>query len=253
MKNILKFATFILITFSSYAQDTIIFKENAKVVLAKVEEITDTAVRYKSFDNLEGPTYNIPISSVASIQYKNGKQEVFETTSTATASTEPVSLNKSKTNTFETVSGYPKVPFTNIPYFLEGDKITALEKSESESKKQRAGAWGKIYMRSIPGAASNIRFSRKSALKFLIQLEDSKANPFTVCQLVPCEVNAQREFIEAKQGMGGYEKQNPIKLEFQKLNDSGLYLIHLQEKVSKGEYFFAVQDTNVVYAFGLDK
>lgn len=58
------------------AQDVITKTDGTKLD-AKVEEITDTSIRYRKASNPTGPIYNIPISSVASILYQNGTTEKF--------------------------------------------------------------------------------------------------------------------------------------------------------------------------------
>lgn len=76
MKNL-----FILIFISyipalSFSQDTIT-KRNGVIIPAKVLEISSTDVKYKNFDNQNGPTYSIFKSEVLMIHYENGNKEVF--------------------------------------------------------------------------------------------------------------------------------------------------------------------------------
>jgi hypothetical protein len=58
------------------AQDVIITRD-AKKINAKVTEVNIDNVRYKNFDNQNGPTYTILKSQIASIMYKNGTVETF--------------------------------------------------------------------------------------------------------------------------------------------------------------------------------
>ena len=68
--------------FNTVAQD-IILKRDGSDIKAKVIEITDQQIKYKSFDYQSGPTRDINISDVFMIVYKNGQKEVFnEQTST---------------------------------------------------------------------------------------------------------------------------------------------------------------------------
>lgn len=62
----------------SFAQD-IIHTFDSKPIEAKVTEITDEYVRYKTFDNLEGPDYRMPIGHVVRIVFENGTEKVFAT------------------------------------------------------------------------------------------------------------------------------------------------------------------------------
>lgn len=78
MKKIL----FVLILFSPFLgfNQDIIFKIDGSEIKAKVIEITPDMVKYKSFDNLDGPLYNLNLRDVFKIKYQNGKDEVFTKT-----------------------------------------------------------------------------------------------------------------------------------------------------------------------------
>jgi hypothetical protein len=58
------------------AQD-IIITSDAKKIEAKVLEISETEIRYKEADDLEGPTYVIGVPRVSSIVLSSGKVKVF--------------------------------------------------------------------------------------------------------------------------------------------------------------------------------
>ena len=60
---------------SVYSQD-VITKLNGDDINAKIIEITQTEIKYKKFDNLEGPIYTLPINDVFLIKYENGNKEV---------------------------------------------------------------------------------------------------------------------------------------------------------------------------------
>lgn len=70
MKKIVKISVLILISFCSYAQDVLTTAtEELKV---KVLEITPTEVKYKRFDNLDGPLITVLKKDVAKLVYSNG-------------------------------------------------------------------------------------------------------------------------------------------------------------------------------------
>ena len=58
------------------AQD-IVITSDAKKIEAKVLEISETEIRYKEADDLEGPTYVISVPKVSSIVLSSGKVKVF--------------------------------------------------------------------------------------------------------------------------------------------------------------------------------
>lgn len=69
---------FALTLFSSAlsAQDIITLK-NGNTIPAVVEEIGVSEIRYKPYDNPDGPVYVIPKANVLMIQYENGNTETF--------------------------------------------------------------------------------------------------------------------------------------------------------------------------------
>ncbi len=77
MKNII-LSTFVVLlsTSNCFCQD-LITKKNGEDIKAKVTEITTGEVKYKRFDNLDGPIYSIGKSDVLLIKYKNGTNLVM--------------------------------------------------------------------------------------------------------------------------------------------------------------------------------
>lgn len=60
-----------------HAQD-IVVTIDSKSIKTKVLEINDQEIRYKDFENLEGPTYVMKRTEIHMIVYQNGKVENFE-------------------------------------------------------------------------------------------------------------------------------------------------------------------------------
>jgi len=61
------------------AQDVIVMKDQS-TVMSKVLEITSTEIKYKKWNNQDGPTYSVLRSDVVSINYENGEVEKFSET-----------------------------------------------------------------------------------------------------------------------------------------------------------------------------
>lgn len=75
----LKIRIVILLYFLSgflYGQD-LITKKNGEDIKAKVVEITDDHVKYKRFENIDGPLISIKKKDVLIIRYSNGTNEIF--------------------------------------------------------------------------------------------------------------------------------------------------------------------------------
>lgn len=58
------------------AQDVIV-KKDGSTILSKVLEVGQTEIKYKRFDNQDGPTYTIGKSELQAINYQNGAKDTF--------------------------------------------------------------------------------------------------------------------------------------------------------------------------------
>ncbi len=74
MKFISFLVIFIGIVSTLNAQDTLFLKMN-KMIVCQITEIGIDEIKYKAFDNLEGPMYVIRKNDVLKIVFKNGKEE----------------------------------------------------------------------------------------------------------------------------------------------------------------------------------
>jgi hypothetical protein len=82
MKTILQFFLififFISVLKTSYSQDIIILK-NGDEVQSKVLEVSTDIVKYKKWDNQDGPIYTSSKVEIFMIKYQNGTKDVFNT------------------------------------------------------------------------------------------------------------------------------------------------------------------------------
>ena len=78
MKKTLVFTAIIAIFCSAnmFAQD-VILKRDGSEIKAKVLEINDQQIKYKSFDFQDGPTRIINVRDVMTITFENGAEEIF--------------------------------------------------------------------------------------------------------------------------------------------------------------------------------
>ena len=83
-RKVLFLACFAVFASVCVAQDIIVTKDS-KRINAKVTEVNEDNVRYKNFDNLDGPVYTLPKSNIVTILYQNGQVETFETESPKSA------------------------------------------------------------------------------------------------------------------------------------------------------------------------
>ena len=80
MKNIIILFLLLILPMLAYSQDVIITKKAEKLEV-KIIEVSSSEIKYKKLHNLEGPTFVLLSSDVASIIYENGDVQVFEETS----------------------------------------------------------------------------------------------------------------------------------------------------------------------------
>ena len=72
MKQPLLLIALALIFSSSYSQDKI-YRNNGKIIEAKILEIGSDEIRYKEFNNLDGPVYILETDKIKKIVFENGK------------------------------------------------------------------------------------------------------------------------------------------------------------------------------------
>ena len=134
----------LLCVVSAYAKD-VITKTDGSTIDAKVEEITESVIKYRKASNTTGPIYTIPIASVATILYENGSIDTFNspvaTTSTSTNQSTSLSdeelLQLDKSHNLYSGKGY--VSDTQLVRMSYGK--TAAEKLYSKAKICRIIGW----------------------------------------------------------------------------------------------------------------
>jgi len=77
MKKTLFITIFLVTRLLGFSQDIIYIKDGTEVK-AKIIEITTEFVKYKRFEQQEGPLRNLQISEVFMVIYENGTREVFK-------------------------------------------------------------------------------------------------------------------------------------------------------------------------------
>ena len=76
MKKILLLMMWLMAGYAM-AQDVIV-KKDGSTILSKVLEITQTELKYKKFNNPNGPTYTVFISDLQAVNYENGEKVNFD-------------------------------------------------------------------------------------------------------------------------------------------------------------------------------
>jgi hypothetical protein len=83
MRRLILFVGALLFTLSVFSQEVssdVIILKNGTEIIAKVLEVNQFEVRYKDFNNLDGPIYTMDKSEIFMLKYKNGKKDIVKST-----------------------------------------------------------------------------------------------------------------------------------------------------------------------------
>jgi hypothetical protein len=148
---------------NTWAQDVIV-KKNGEEILAKVEDVSSTVIKYKKTSNLSGPLYTIQKSEVFMIKYENGSRDVFGSNNpTDTKRTDDTKATTVAPNTGNQSSLQGRVDLLEVSSgFLSGTKVRDRS-GKSLSKNEVRG-----IMANTPDALAlyNTGISRKGAGNF---------------------------------------------------------------------------------------
>ncbi|MFN3446946.1 MAG: hypothetical protein ACK44D_14505 [Bacteroidia bacterium] len=78
MRTIITISMLLCLSYVAKSQDLII-KKNGEDIQAKVIEINNNEIKFKKYDNQNGPLYTVPKNEVLLIRYENGAKDVFKT------------------------------------------------------------------------------------------------------------------------------------------------------------------------------
>ena len=76
MKKLLLLLTLSAITSIAFSQDNIVLK-NGDEINAKISEVGESNIKYKKFNNQDGPIYTKSKDEIFYIKYSNGEKEMF--------------------------------------------------------------------------------------------------------------------------------------------------------------------------------
>lgn len=77
MKKQLLFALLTIGFAGSLQAQDILYKTNGRQESAKITEVNSKTIKYKKWDNANGPDYVLPIKDIQKVKYQNGQEEVF--------------------------------------------------------------------------------------------------------------------------------------------------------------------------------
>ncbi len=115
------------------AQDKI-YRQNGKIVEAKIIEVSSSEIKYKEFNNPDGPIYVLETDRIKKIVYENGKEEKFEDNLKDPERYEGQLKKALKINFFSPLYGYTEIGFEKSTGVGKGFEVSVgligLGKSE---------------------------------------------------------------------------------------------------------------------------
>ena len=130
IKHLLSVALLTLVATSGFGQD-IITKKNGEGVKAKVLEITANEIKYKRFENLEGPTYVLAKADVLIVKYENNTEEIFTGTESFTQGV--VEPAEEAPVTLTAVTKEPVVNATSTSLYVHGQQDAEMHYKKYKS------------------------------------------------------------------------------------------------------------------------
>jgi hypothetical protein len=95
----------ILFFIKAYPQDVIVMKTGDEVQV-KVLEILPDVVKYKKYNNQDGPTYSEYKTNIFMIKYQNGSKDVFGNQQSSTSNTSTTSTNNNESQAVNVLQSY---------------------------------------------------------------------------------------------------------------------------------------------------
>lgn len=127
-----------LFGFISAAAQDMIYKKDGTTVACQVEEITETAVKYRAAKNPTGPLYNISIDKIIKIVYKNGETDIFDASLQSAPVAEPTPTQAAPQQPY-----YGQQPQTNLndARLLAMDAVQNNSGLRNQAKNLRIIGW----------------------------------------------------------------------------------------------------------------
>jgi len=116
MKKLIVIFTFFFISIANtFAQDIITLK-NGTDIQALVQEVCEGDVKYKRFDNPNGPNYTMKKSEIFMIRYKNGTKDLFS------EQAKPLDTKEVAKSRSESLNDNEKTETVNLPENMQSRK-----------------------------------------------------------------------------------------------------------------------------------
>jgi hypothetical protein len=169
-QTLVSFATLFFIFSFAHAQDKI-YRNNGKIVEAKILEIGSEEIKYKEFHNQDGPIYVLETDRIKKIVFENGKVQKFEDNYKDSERYEGQMSKAVKFNFLSPLYGYTEIGFEKSTSVGKGYEISlgiiGLGKSETLEYEPTAGQF-KTVKRNQAGAFVSAGYKFNKLPDFII-------------------------------------------------------------------------------------
>lgn len=119
----------LFISKNASSQDRIILNDKSEIS-TKVLEVLETIIKYKRFDNLDGPTYSVSVNKIYQIVYQNGLVENYTKNTVGNKSLEKKIQEKTVTqNTKQEIKKPVFKKYSTSAYEIERQKMYSEKKT----------------------------------------------------------------------------------------------------------------------------
>lgn len=132
----------LLLTSSLWAQDIIVTTDSKKIE-AKILEVSDTEIKYKEKDYLDGPTFVMSTNKISSVLYSNGKVVLYNQSPAAEKKEEPQQVHTSVEQ--PVVSSAPSIDENTAEVLLLSGNTLTVQMTEMKSNYIAYVLNGKAY------------------------------------------------------------------------------------------------------------
>lgn len=184
-------------------------------------------------------TINEPVTSKYDVDVSVKNQEPSNDETISKESSSDYIITEFKPNFSNNI---PDPDFSLRPYYLDGDKLVRLERTEGIFVLKQKGFYrGTDRFVNAMKPESEIQFKKGNLPRFFIKLDNENADPYDIINLCTADVKRDRRvFVFRSQKMSGKVKDVTdkfINLEFKKIRP-GVYEILIDEDLDVGEYGF---------------
>ena len=228
-KQLLSALFILVVSCTCFAQDIIITKDSKKIN-AKVLRIGEDNIRYKDYNDQEGPSYSILKKDVSSILYASGEVETFNSEATSSQQmqepandgnrtyTKPANVQKSNVGSATaTDNHYEKSPAQidgkATVYIIRNSSIGSLIKMSVECNGMKIGSTkAKQYVYTVvdPGSYTFVSKTPENSGSLNLTLESGKT--YYIKQQVKMGIVVARTGLELMNDLEGKKALNDCKL-----------------------------------------